>query len=44
MCKTHHEERGEYYVAGEPWNKLCRKCALNRAVCGYKIEKDLTPQ
>jgi hypothetical protein len=44
MCKPHPEEKAEFYISNEPWNKFCKTCALNRAICGYKIEKDLTPQ
>lgn len=44
MCKAHKQEKAQYYILNEPWNKFCKSCALNRAICGYKIQKNLSPQ
>ena len=41
-CKTHPEQIADYFTVSEPWQKLCKQCALNRALCGHKIDKELS--
>lgn len=42
-CKNHPYSKAEFFVVEQPWIKLCKECALNLALCGKKIDKDMTP-
>jgi hypothetical protein len=41
MCKNHSDTKSGYFVVEQPWIKYCKNCALNIALCGKKIEKEL---
>ena len=36
-CRTHPETRGLYFLTDQPWIRLCKECALNKALCGHQI-------
>lgn len=36
-CRVHSLEKAIYFVAEQPWNRFCKQCALNKALCGHKI-------
>lgn len=38
-CKIHQNHKAVYFLKGEPWQKFCKECALNKALCGHQIEK-----
>ena len=41
-CKNHPTEVAGYHLIDQPWVKLCSQCALNIAVSGRKIGKELS--
>ena len=41
-CKNHPSAPAGYFAADQPWAKYCRECALNVALSGRKIEKELS--
>ena len=41
-CRNHPSTCGIYFAAEQPWVKFCNECALNMALSGKKIEKDLS--
>lgn len=43
ICKNHPDIPSGYFLSDQPWIKYCKQCALNVALCGRKIEKELTP-
>lgn len=43
-CRNHQNSPGNYYSMDQPWVKYCGECALNQALSGKKIEKELKPQ
>jgi hypothetical protein len=43
-CKNHPTLPSGYFISDQPWVKYCRNCALNVALSGRKIEKELTPE
>lgn len=42
-CKNHPQIPSGYFLSDQPWVKYCNHCALNVALCGRKIEKELSP-
>lgn len=44
VCKNHPDLASLYFLSEHPHIRYCRNCALNVALCGRKIEKQLTAE
>ena len=42
QCKSHPDQIADYFVVTEPWQKICKQCALNLALCGHKIDREMS--
>lgn len=42
FCKNHPKNKIQFFIVEQPWIKLCKECALNLALCGKKIDRELT--